>query len=235
MLPPSRDRTEITTQTRRAVFQRNRDQGSEIREEPSRLAGGSWGTLLPSFLVAVVAEYEGGDAALEIVLEGQAGNAGAVGIKERGRRLRGQLVDLAHAVFHVELVALAKDRDLGMTAGVAVLPGQAVEQRRSQLDGGRVEWNEEALGEGRRFRDRRSRRGRVVHEEPAGQLRLTVGAGPAVVLESLVEPQANVAACNLEGLKHEFTLALRDHGVVGSVKEPERGAAEGAGVLGGQG
>jgi hypothetical protein len=46
------------------------------------LAAGGWGTLLPALFVAVVVEDEGGDAALRIALEGEAGGAGAVGIEE---------------------------------------------------------------------------------------------------------------------------------------------------------
>jgi len=63
-----------------------------------------------------------------------------------------QFGDFALPVLFVELIALAEDRDHDVAIRVAILSGKAVEQRRGQLDGGRVEWNDAALGESRLFR-----------------------------------------------------------------------------------
>ena len=73
---------------------------------------------------------------LGIALEGKPGEAGAVGIKEAPRRLGCQLGNLAVRVLLIELLALAEDGDYDMPSGVAILAGQAVEQRRGSLMAG---------------------------------------------------------------------------------------------------
>ena len=73
-----------------------------------------------------------------------------------------------------------------------------------------------------------------MRQQPARQLRLVVGARPAIVHESLVEPEANVAAGRLEGVVHQFALARQHDGIEAAVEEPDWRAAQGARVLGGQ-
>src|ERR1017187_4425272 len=110
-------------------------QGTGVSE--CGLVGSGWRAPLPAFFVAVVVENEGGDVALGIVLEDEARDAGAVGIKEcRGR--------------------------FG-----------------SQLDGGRVKRDLDALGKSGRLDA-----GGTVGQQPTGQLGLIISAGPAVVLEA---------------------------------------------------
>ena len=55
-------------------------------------------------------------------------------------------------VLLVELFALAEDRDHDMPFWIAILPGQAVEQRRGQLDGGRMKRNDQPFGQCRQLR-----------------------------------------------------------------------------------
>ncbi len=87
----------------------------------------------------VVAQHQFGDAALRVALEGEAGGRGAVDVKEHAWGLGGKFGDLALQVLLVELVGLTEDGDDGVAVLVEILAGERVEDRRGQLDGGRVE------------------------------------------------------------------------------------------------
>ena len=91
---------------------------------------------------------------------------------------------------------------------VEVFAGEAVELCGGELQRGRVEGNDEALGERRRLLPGIE----PVREQPAGQFGLVVGAGPAIVRQALVDPEADVAAGGLEGVEHHLVFARRDDG-----------------------
>ena len=65
-----------------------------------------------------------------------------------------------------------------------------------------MEGNDKALGKGGRLLLTSA-----MSEQPARQFGLVIGAGPAIVLEALVDPQADVSAVGLESREHELALA----------------------------
>ncbi len=95
----------------------------------------------------VVVQDQGRYALFGVALKGQPGAGGAAGIKESPRRLRCQLPDLSVQILLIELLALAKDGDYDMSFGVAILAGQAVKERRGQLDGEGMKRDDEPLGQ----------------------------------------------------------------------------------------
>src|ERR1700722_13009421 len=102
-------------------------------------------------------------------------------------RLRLQADHVSSGTFFQKLVALAEDGLDSMPAWLAVFAGEAVELRRRELDGGREQRNHDAFCQNLR------REGKVMGQEPARQLRLVVGARPTIVLEPLINPEANVS------------------------------------------
>ena len=109
--------------------------------------------------MSVVAEDEGGDAAFRIPLEGEPGSSGTIEVKKRGWGRGGKFRDFALQVLLVELIALAENRYHDMAFQVAILAGQAVKQRRGQLDGWGMEWNDQALRQRKQLRNRLCGRG----------------------------------------------------------------------------
>src|SRR6202041_162134 len=105
--------------------------------------------------------------------------------------------NLSLLVFLIELVSLAKDGDDGVAVFVVVLAGERVEHGRSQLEDGGMEGEDQLFGERGQFRQGRRRgvgRNGVMSEQPSGQFRLVVGAGPAIVPVALVKPEADMAS-----------------------------------------
>jgi hypothetical protein len=149
------------------------------------------------FLVAVVAQGHGDDAALGISFDGDADQADAIGIKESGKRLGCQFVDFAVNIFLEELVALAEKRNGERAVIVKVVAGEAIELRRRELERRRMQGNDQALGVWQRF----LLGIKVVREEPAGQIGLIKCAEPAVVSEALINPVTDVAAGSPERVR----------------------------------
>src|SRR6266567_1519785 len=185
----------------------------------------------PVLFVAIVAEDYAGDVALGVVLDGASGPDAAVGVEERVGRFGLDLGDLTVRVPLVELLALAEERGGDVAGGVVVFAGDGVEDGGGELDGDGMQRHDETFGEGLRL----GCGVEAVGKEPAGQLGLVVGTGPAVVVHACVDPEADVAAVGLECVEHQIAFAEGDNVVFAAMEEPEGGAADGAGVVAGEG
>src|SRR6202042_648472 len=64
--------------------------------------------------------------------------------------------------------------------------------------------------------------------------RLIEGASPAIVMEPLILPKADMTFFRLNGVEHDLGLAGNDSGVFASVEEPDGSAADAARVFQGQ-
>ncbi len=103
----------------------------------------------PMLFMAVIAEDQARDMALGVALDGEAGEAGAVGIEERSGRLRRQLVHLAVDVALVEQISLPKEGDGRRALFVDVVPGESIELRGGEAKGGWMQGDYEAFCEDR--------------------------------------------------------------------------------------
>ena len=115
-----------------------------------RLGGGRF-SLLPTLFVAVVVKDEGDDAAIGAALGDETSNDGAGGVKQLGGRLGCQLRDVSVAIPAPEAIALPKHSDGGDAGCVKVFAGEIIHLRLGGADSSGMEWNDEALSEGRRF------------------------------------------------------------------------------------
>src|SRR5579859_4419914 len=183
----------------------------------------------PAFLVPVIVEHKRSDSPLRVAFHSYPCNAAAVWVEQNRGRFRCQLGDFAVVILLVKKISLAKQRYDDQAPFVDVFSGQSVQLGWRNLERRRVQWDGYAFRKWALLLRLPS-----VQQQPAGQFKFPVSARPAVVLQSLVDPESNAAACRLESGVEQFVLPRSYHVVFRAVKQPYRRVAHSLRILAGQ-
>src|SRR6201998_598435 len=132
-------------------------------------------------------------------------------------------------IFLVKQVTLAEQRDDDQPALVDILPLKAIQLSGSELERRWVQRNGNTLGKGSKLAGFAP-----MQQQPARQFCLIESAGPAIVLESLKNPETHVSPGGLQRRVQQLILAWRNHVVFRSVEEPYRRASDGLRVFAGK-